>query len=695
MTNSFTPALTTGGAPDPILSAGGNQEAAIWTGNITIPATAGGGGTSPVPITFITGSDDGSALYIDGDLVVNNLNDQGTTYRSGGFAAQGLPAGSGIVMLVPGSTHTITIEYYNGGGGANLQVLWDLTGATSATYSSGTAAGTIIPISAFSIIPPSIGNVVKNGSGTVTLAGTNTYTGTTTINGGTLQVSSDANLGVSTGSVTLNGGTLEVTTSFTTNRTITVGANNGTIQVDAVGATPQTLTVATGIISSGGNLTKSGPGNLLLLGNGLAGNGTVTMAGGTLSLNGAGSTIANPLALQSAGFNQDMVWSTSEANSQVGTTTAFDGNGSGTGNVFYEAGVPFTPGGGLPNAAATNRTFVSQANSSAIFQLQPYTANNVLYAPDTSNYTLTLSNPGSFQKLALLDSAANGAATFTVTLNYTDGSSTPFTGQIAPDWFSSGGALTGVGRITRATAGLAYSGLPSNPSLFEDDLTLSAADQAKTLASITITRQSGGQLGVFAVSGLLTTPPAAYNYNVVVTANATINLATANPNATVTLGNLAIGTNTLTVTGTSGRQPEPGRASPCRATRPIAPAANVTLNLGALNDGGSRRYHHSQRRRHPGQHRGRHHVTAGTTVNVTGGTLNLTVPGALSTATAAALVNVASGQTVNLGASRNPRRADRHGHRQPQRQHADHRHHRRQPDLLRRHAPGRQRLPAA
>src|SRR5206468_2063455 len=76
-TNSFTQALTTGGATGPNI--GTQSVGALWTGLITIPTTAGGGGTSPVPITFFTGSDDGSRLWIDGTslaspgtLVVDN-----------------------------------------------------------------------------------------------------------------------------------------------------------------------------------------------------------------------------------------------------------------------------------------------------------------------------------------------------------------------------------------------------------------------------------------------------------------------------------------------------------------------------------------------------------------------------------------------------------------------------------------------
>ena len=59
--------------------------------------------------TFFTTSDDGSALYVDGVLVVNNDYSQGPTERSG------------AVTLTAG-THAIEIRYFDGGGGEELQV---------------------------------------------------------------------------------------------------------------------------------------------------------------------------------------------------------------------------------------------------------------------------------------------------------------------------------------------------------------------------------------------------------------------------------------------------------------------------------------------------------------------------------------------------------------------------------------------
>ena len=60
--------------------------------------------------------------------------------------------------------------------------------------------------------------LVKTGAGTLRLSGANTYRGGTTVTGGILQVSRDANLGAASG-LTLNGGTLATTASFDSGRT--------------------------------------------------------------------------------------------------------------------------------------------------------------------------------------------------------------------------------------------------------------------------------------------------------------------------------------------------------------------------------------------------------------------------------------------------------------------------------------------
>ena len=79
----------------------GNEIAGVWTGMIQI-TTAG-------DYTFTTRSDDGSVLFINGQQVVNNNNNQGMTNRSG------------TITLAAGM-HAISSGSYEGGGGAGMQV---------------------------------------------------------------------------------------------------------------------------------------------------------------------------------------------------------------------------------------------------------------------------------------------------------------------------------------------------------------------------------------------------------------------------------------------------------------------------------------------------------------------------------------------------------------------------------------------
>jgi fibronectin-binding autotransporter adhesin len=56
--------------------------------------------------------------------------------------------------------------------------------------------------------------LVKTDLGTLVLGGANSYSGGTAINGGTLRVSADDNLGDAAGGLSFNGGALETTASF-------------------------------------------------------------------------------------------------------------------------------------------------------------------------------------------------------------------------------------------------------------------------------------------------------------------------------------------------------------------------------------------------------------------------------------------------------------------------------------------------
>ena len=222
-------------------------------------------------------------LWINGNTVSEidstspiNLNGANTNLRIYGVANAvlmvGTLTGSGIVDFVDGGAgKALTLSLGNDNG----------TGIFSGSIqNSGTSSG------------PTVVALVKNGTGTQTLSGANTYTGSTTISGGILSISSDANLGAVPGSVTassinLNGGTLLVTADVTlnSNRGITLGASS-TISVD----TGDTVVYA-GIITDGASsngLTKAGAGTLKLVAANTYDGGT-TVSAGTLGIYNNGS----------------------------------------------------------------------------------------------------------------------------------------------------------------------------------------------------------------------------------------------------------------------------------------------------------------------------------------------------------------------------------------------------------------------
>ena len=90
------------GSPDPAVNA--DKFSARWTGEVEAAFTE--------TYTFYASSDDGSRLWIDGQLLVDQWIDQGTTERSG------------TIDLVAGNMYSLVMEYYENGGGTAAQLRW-------------------------------------------------------------------------------------------------------------------------------------------------------------------------------------------------------------------------------------------------------------------------------------------------------------------------------------------------------------------------------------------------------------------------------------------------------------------------------------------------------------------------------------------------------------------------------------------
>jgi fibronectin-binding autotransporter adhesin len=137
----------------------------------------------------------------------------------------------------------------------------------------GTAAGAGYTATIDSVFAGS-GELVKTDLGTLVLGGANTYSGGTLVEGGTISISSDANLGAASSGLSFANGVLETTANVVTSRAVNV------LQSATFETNPNTTLELDGAISGAGVLTKSGAGTLLVT-------GTANQAGGTIITAGA------------------------------------------------------------------------------------------------------------------------------------------------------------------------------------------------------------------------------------------------------------------------------------------------------------------------------------------------------------------------------------------------------------------------
>jgi autotransporter-associated beta strand protein len=231
------------------------------------------------------------------------------------------------------------------------------------------------------------GSLTKLGAGTLTLSGTNAYTGVTTVTGGILQVSSDANLGAAPGTfsaaqIVLNGGGLSSTETFAlnANRGITLGADT-TISV----ATGKTLTYS-GVMTDGASaygLTKTG-GGTLALGADQTYEGMTTVSAGTLRMGANAALNGGSGALNLAtGATLDIQSNALTLGSLTMAGTAAIVNGSGASSLTVSGSAMLansitTSGHQVYNGAVTlaeDTNLVTTANGSITFNSTLNSAN--------------------------------------------------------------------------------------------------------------------------------------------------------------------------------------------------------------------------------------------------------------------------------------------------------------------------------
>lgn len=239
-------------------------------------------GTAFQSITF-TGA--GAAYNLGGNAIVIGDNAGGGIFHNASSAIVTI----NFVSVTMASGSAKTIDVVNAASRINFTTTINFNGA-GANFGQAGSAGIIsaaLPVTG-------TGNLTKDGTGILILSGANTYTGTTFLNGGTIQIGAAQVLPDGNALVMAAGTTLDLNNFNETlgslagpaGATITLGS--GTLTVGSL----NTDTTFAGTITGAGNLVKTGTGRLVLSGSGTYA-GVTTINQGTLEVNGTNASTIN------------------------------------------------------------------------------------------------------------------------------------------------------------------------------------------------------------------------------------------------------------------------------------------------------------------------------------------------------------------------------------------------------------------
>jgi autotransporter-associated beta strand protein len=482
-----------------------------WTlGTLTINADQNIAGDGPIIISDTMSID----VNYTPATIANNITLNGTqlavtptTVGNASVALSGIISGSGarLAFLTTGDTYTISgnntwsggtdlargtiiLTHSNGLGTGTLQiessaVLQLGTGISPANnillFDAGTKSFDVASsTSTLSGVISGPGSFGKTGAGTLILSNTNTYTGTTSVSGGTLAISTDANIGAGTTALTLNSGTtLQANgASSLSSHPITL---NGSSTIDTNGSTFSISTV----ISGTGPLTKISAGTLTLSGANTYSNGT-TISAGTLQAGAANTIPSTGLVTVSGGatfnlnsFNQTIGNLTGSGNATLGTaaltvgdstTQTFSGIITGVGGSITKQGIGtlILSGANTYTGGTTVSAGVLQGDTTSLQGNILDNASVVFDQSTTGTYAGILSGSGSVTKQNTGTLILTGANTYsggtTVSAGVLQGTTTSLQGNILDnasvvfDQTTTGtyaGIMSGSGSLTKQNTG--------------------------------------------------------------------------------------------------------------------------------------------------------------------------------------------------------------------------------------------------
>ena len=579
--------------------------AATGSGNktLTLQGSTGGTGELSGVISDFAANTATTALVKAGTgtwtLSGTNTYTGGTTLSAGilGINATAALGTSGNITFSGG-----TMQFASGGSGADYgariknsasAIILDTDGQ-SVTFAGAMDSSNTL-------------GLTKNGTGTLSLSAANSYTGTTTVNAGTLALGSNLALQNSTldtsgaGCITLAGGiTTPTLGGLSGSKDLSSGITGNYNLVTAITLNPganQTVTYS-GNITNGAadmSLTKSGAGTQILSGANTY-TGATTVNAGTLRL-GASNVLADTSNLTIIGGTFDI----STYSDTVGVITMTNGNLIGTSGVLTGSTYNIT-GGNLTAQLGGGSVIINNGttNVSAI-------GSAVTFTVDGSSAVAALTANVVASSVSLLN---GGSITGSFSLNASGGVSSN-SGSIASSLIGSGGVtMNGAGNTLALSGSNSYTGAT----------TISAG----TL-SINAAAALGSTSGVNLANGtaLLYTGGAGTLGSNITVSSGTGTLRNSG-GATLTLGG-SLSKNGTTLTFGQGAFNVTGSITGSAANSDlVVDAAELTLN-------GANTYN-------------------GPTYIINSGTLNANASGALPTSTLSA-VTINGSSTLALGAS--------------------------------------------
>ncbi len=574
-----------------------NDVALTLSGGNSI-ALGGGGGANP-------------GIFVSSNVTAANAISTALVLGSPATTIQN--AGTGVLTLTGGTTGTSSLTLNNNSSNATGITL--STGSlnhTGTITNAGSGTGGVL-IS--SVIDTNVTGVVQNSAtSTLTLSGANTYSGSTTINAGTLQLSGASGaLAFSGSALTLNGGLFVIDNtgagannldrindsqamalkggSFiykgsdqaATDSSETIGAitgtGNSTVTVNFGGTNGATLT-ATSFGHAVGNATH------LVNGLNLGSNSTDTTRFARFLVNSTNPTLTGTTLAQTSGINaasrntQIVPFLVGEAASGTGGL----GTSTGIANTFvtYVGGSGFRPLN--PTDEFTNNA-TTTGNNIYITAATPATSNAVnslvINGGDLAiNTGITLTNTSGAMLFAS-SNAISGAGTGTLAFGATEPQITVNSGVTGVI----GAIISGTNGLTKSGAGtLALSGANTfTGALRLDAGALIGKTSAAALGAGTLTL-NGGNLILQDNSGLNFARATTVAGNATITSDVvTSGIAGANQS----LGTLSIGAFTLN-TAAGGNVGSGTAAVTVTSTTLTGNAvfntgANTLLNLGAIS----------------------------------------------------------------------------------------------------------------